>query len=100
MGKDRRSDRQRCLRCTKWAEHESELCSDCEQNVLDDMRDDATDNWDFHSGVPPEVLRATHGPPVFGPWKSTFTFVKDAVIGRDYLDALDQERADSLEGGE
>jgi hypothetical protein len=87
MGKDRRSQRKRCQRCTQWAEYGAELCSDCEQDALESVRDDATEGWDFHGGISAEALRATHGGyPVSGTWV--------------YDDPLDQERADSLEGGE
>lgn len=95
MSKDKRSDRKRCLRCTQWAEYGSELCSDCEQDALDKVREDAIEGWGFHGGISAEALRFTHSGPyaqaISGTWK---------IIGKDYLDALDQERADSLEGGE
>lgn len=107
MGKDKRSERKRCLRCTQWAEAGSELCMDCEQDQVDEMnrlrvvdatKDDATEGWAFHGGISPEVLRFTHFGPHFDAEKSlSGTF---RVVGNDYLDALDQARADSLEGGE
>lgn len=34
MGKDKRSNQQRCLRCSQWAEYQSELCIDCEEDAL------------------------------------------------------------------
>lgn len=78
---------------------------DCEQDALDEMTklrvvssepDDATEGWAFHGGISPEALRATH---FSGPYVKTLSGTW-TVIGNDYLDALDQARADSLEGGE
>jgi hypothetical protein len=45
MAKDKRRTGRPCPRCRQnWAE-EFGLCPDCEQDALDDMRDDATDGW-------------------------------------------------------
>ncbi len=57
MGKDKRNNRKGCARCENWAEEGSELCWECEQDVLNE-------------------------------------------IEPEYSDPLDQERADSMVGGE
>lgn len=56
MGKDRRDQRRACLRCENWAEEESDLCAQCEEDMLTELA--------------------------------------------SYEDRLDQERADSMVGGE
>lgn len=57
MSKDKRRQNKACLRCENWAEDGSELCEQCERDLLEQLE--------------PE-----------------------------YDDALDQERADSMTGGE
>ena len=57
MGKDKRENRKACARCENWAEEDSELCWECEEEAIKELE--------------PE-----------------------------YDDSLDQERADSMIGGE
>lgn len=107
MSKDHRTDRKRCLRCTNWAEYQSELCADCEQDVLDELEPNkvgaVVGAGDFdgpHGGISPDALRVTHFsgfPDGTDEWKGTFT-VKKGFEG--YTDSLDQARASSMDGGE
>lgn len=75
------------MRCDNFAVEGSELCDECEQNVLNEL----TIVDEYPSSYWPVKTE--------GEWRDAEVVGEERIL-RGYDDPLDQERASSMDGGE